>query len=119
MKFIHFPTLILHGLLLMLAGLLLNDYTDGFLVIAGLALACHMVWDCISRRSLSLSHLLGCVVQYFVFRFRVITVSIGAFGLGGGELGLFFYQIALGATFLMEALIDLIKYRRNQKLPPV
>lgn len=97
MKYIHFPTLLLHGGLLILARLLLNDYPDGFLVIAGISLASHVVWACISRRSPGLSHLLGCCVQYLVFRFGVIAVSGGAFGLGGGGFALLFYQFALAA----------------------
>ena len=119
MKVIHIPTLFLHGGLLVLAGLMLNDYSDGFLLIAGLVLIGHVVLTCVSRRSLSLTHLLGCGFQYLIFRFGLITVGSGAFGLGGGGFALFFYQLALGATALMEVLIDLFKYRRNRDHPPI
>lgn len=114
MKYIHFPTLALHGLLLILARLLLNDSHDGFLVAAGLLLAGHVIWSCCSRRSLLPSHLIGCAVQAAFFGLGIIEVSRGPFGLGGGEFGLFFYLIALGISAVLEAFIGIIRYYRKK-----
>lgn len=120
MKHIHFPTLLLHGLLLVLAKLLMNDIPDGFLWAAGMLLVGHLIWSCVSTRSLAVSHLLGCGIQALVFRFGLIEADNGAFGLGGGGFALFFYLIALGGSAVLEAVIGIVRYyttREKKKSP--
>lgn len=111
MKRIHIPTVIFHGILLLLAKLLLDDYQDGFLLAAGILLAGHLIAAWVCPGSFGFTHLLGCGVQFLAFRLDLI----GPFsGLGSG-LSLFFYQIALAASAVLEVLIALIKLRRSPK----
>ena len=109
MKYIHYPTLLLHGALLLLAKLLLGDYQDGFLLTAVILLLGYLILGFVSRRPLSPSHLLGCAIQFLVFRSGLIAAT----GLGSG-LALFFYQIALAASAAALVLTDLIRRKHFQ-----
>lgn len=112
MKHIHFPTLVLHAGLMLLAGLTMNDYADAFLVLGGIALICHIFWCGISRQLLFPAHLLGSVLQFTAHGCGLISVDSGAFGLGGGGFAQFFYLIALGLSLGIEAVITLIRRDR-------
>ena len=105
MKRIHYPTLLMHAALLLMAKLMLQHYQDGFLIAAGLLLCVHVICSCFSTRSPLLTHLLGTAIQAAVFAVGVIGIPSN---LGSG-LALLFYQIALGATVLLEAVIALIR----------
>lgn len=109
MQYIHFPTLLFHGGLVLLAQLTINHYHDAFLSIGVLLLVVHAVWAIRSKKWLMPSHLLGCAAQFAVFATGLIEVHSGAFGLGGGEFALFFYQCALGISAFVELLIGLLK----------
>ena len=112
MKHIHFPTLALHGVLLVLAQGLLTHYPDAFLLPAIGALVLHLLWCCRSKRPLALSHLLGCAVQGAAFALGIIEVGSRAFGLGGGEFARFFYLLALASSAIIELVVGLFKYFR-------
>ena len=108
MKYIHFPTLALHALNMILAFTLINDYSDAFLFSAIPLLFVHVIWCCISQKPLTHTHLLGCVLQ--VLLFSVFDVHSGAFGLGGGEFALLFYMIALAGSAIAEIAIALYRH---------
>ena len=110
MKYIHFPTLPLHGLNMILAFALIHEYSDAFLFCAIAVLFVHVSWCCISPKPLTHTHLLGCVLQ--VLFFSVFDVHSGAFGLGGGEFALLFYMIALAGSAIIEIAIGLYKHMK-------
>ena len=114
MKWIHIPTLVFHGLLLILARLLMNDYADAFLIIAGIALAAHLIWCCCGERNIAPSHLLGCCIQAVVFRLGIISADSGFMGLGGGEFAFFFYNIALLLSGLLELCVGIFRFRMKK-----
>ena len=114
MKFIHIPTLIFHGLLLILARLMMNDYADAFLIIAAIALAAHLVWCCCGKGNIAPSHLLGCCIQALVFRLGIITADSGFMGLGGGEFAFFFYNIALLLSAPLELAVGFFRFRTKK-----
>ena len=109
MKYIHFPTLLLHGGLLVFAHAAINHYHDAFLLVSIAALILHAVWSARSKKQMAISHALGCAAQFAVFQFGLIDVNSGAFGLGGGEFALFFYEIALIASLFAAVIIGLFK----------
>lgn len=113
MKRIHIPTLLMHGVLLVLIRLLSYHYPDGLLVSASVILLCHLVFSCISRRSLFLSHLLGCAMELIVYPTGLLYPTDAPVPLGTG-LALLFYFIGLGISLLLEAVIATIRYYRNQ-----
>ena len=108
MKYIHFPTLAFHGLNMILAFALIHEYSDVFLFCAIAVLIVHVIWCCISPKPLTHTHLLGCLLQALFF--AVFDVNSGAFGLGGGELALLFYMIALAGSVIAEIAIGLYKH---------
>lgn len=110
MKYIHFPTLALHALNMILAFALIHDYSDAFLFCSIAVLFVHVIWCCISPKPLTHTHLLGCVLQ--VLFFSVFDVHSGAFGLGGGEFALLFYMIALAGSAIIEIAIGLYKHMK-------
>ena len=109
MKHLHFPTLLMHLILPALAAVTINHYHDGFLLCALIVLTAHALWSARSARNLLPAHLLGTVLQLALFSLDVIEVHSGAFGLGGGEFALFFYQIALALSCIFETVIWLIR----------
>lgn len=111
MKHIHFPTLVLHALNILLAFFTIHDYPGAFLTVGGLLLFIHVIWCCISTRKLTLSHLLGCSIQALFF--TVFDVNSGAFGLGGGEFALLFYLIVLAGSAVIELGVGIYKYFRQ------
>lgn len=113
MKYIHFPTLLYHAALMIFGALTINQYHDAFLPIAGLALLIHAAWCAESKHNLFPSHLLGCIAQFALYHLGIINVHSGAFGLGGGEFALFFYEIAMAASCILEAIICLVKWARK------
>lgn len=112
MKYIHFPTLFLHAGLLLFAQFTINDYPGTFLPVGVLLLVVHAVWAIRSKQLLMPSHLLGCATQFVVFAAGLIEVHSGAFGLGGGEYALLFYQFALVISVVVELLIGLFKIKK-------
>lgn len=109
MKYIHFPTLLMHLALLILAAVTINHYHDAFLLISGVILIAHMVWAIRSKKQMAVSYVIGCAVQFAVFYFGLIDVHSGAFGLGGGEFALLFYLLALAVLLVIECIIGLFK----------
>ena len=71
MKYIHFPTLALHGLNMILAFALIHEYSDVFLFCAIAVLIVHVIWCCISPKPLTHTHLLGCLLQALFFAGRI------------------------------------------------
>lgn len=109
MTYIHFPTLLMHTALLIFGAVTINDYHDGFLLIAVVVLIAHTVWAARSKHKLFPAHLFGCAVQFALYHLDVIDVHSGAFGLGGGALALFFYEIAMLLSCITELIIWLTK----------
>ena len=112
MKHIHFPTLVLHILIPVLARLTMNTYSDAFLFLAAGLLLAHLLWCCLSSRNLLPSHLLGCLFQAAVFGTGLIQADSGFMGLGGGGFALFFYTIALGISAVLEVVITIFRHCR-------
>ena len=113
MKLVHIPTLLMHLALAALAAVTINDYHDGFLLCALIVLTAHAIWSARTERNLLPSHLLGTALQLALFALGLIEVHSGAFGLGGGEFALFFYQIALAVSCVIELPIGLYKWTRS------
>jgi len=113
MKHLHFPTLLMHLILPALAAVTINHYHDGFLLFALIVLTVHAICCARTERNLLPSHLLGTALQLALFALGAIEVHSGAFGLGGGEFALFFYQIGLTVSCVIELFIGLIKWTRS------
>lgn len=112
MTYIHFPTLLLHIGLTVFGAITINHYHDAFLLIAVLILIMHAVWASRSRHKMWPAHLFGCAIQFALYHLDVIDVHSGAFGLGGGEFALFFYEIAMLLSCIIELMIGLVKTKR-------
>ena len=113
MKTIHLPTLLFHAALAIFGALTINDYPGTFLPIAALALLFHAAWYAESKHNMLPAHLFGCAAQFALYQLGVITVHNGAFGLGGGEFALFFYEIAMAISCIIELIIWLVKLARK------
>ncbi len=111
MKYIHYPTLLFHGVLLLLAQMTIHDAPGFFLLASVVLLIFHAAGAAESKRVMAVSHTIGCAVQAAVFYFGIIDVNSGAFGLGGGEFALFFYGIALAVSFVIEWIIGALKWK--------
>ena len=113
MKYTHLPTLLFHAALTLFGALTINQYHDAFLPIAALALLAHAIWYARSKHNMLPAHLLGCAAQFALYQLGVITVHNGAFGLGGGEFALFFYEIAMAISCIIELVIWLVKLSKK------
>lgn len=111
MKYIHVPTLLFHAALTVFGVLTINDYPGTFLPIAVFALLIHAAWYAESKHNMLPAHLLGCVAQFALYQLGIIHVHSGAFGLGGGGFALFFYEIAMFLSCIVELIIWLVKLR--------
>lgn len=113
-KWFHIPTFAVHGLLLLSAACTINHYHDFFLISSAILLMGYLiycartVWKRNNPLAILVSYGLGVLVQFFAFHTGLINVHSGAFGLGGGEFALFFYEIALGISCVIVLLISLI-----------
>lgn len=112
MKRFHFPTLIMHILLMVFAALTLNEYPGFFLGGSLFVLLLHIVWVIKIKGSYSTAHGLGLLLQALAQYLEIIRGDSGAFGLGGGGFALFFYNIALAVSFLLICLIGIIRFHR-------
>lgn len=110
MKHIHFPTLAMHFTLLLLARLTINDYPDFFLVVSIAVLTAHIIWAFKSRQSFLYTHCLGMFLHGLSQTFGWVTISNGAFGLGGGGFAWFFYGIALAVSFAVLSILSLVRW---------
>lgn len=113
MTYIHFPTLLMHIAMAVFGTLTINHYHDAFLLVAVLVLLIHAIWYARSKHSMFPAHVFGCITQYFLYRLDIIDVHSGAFGLGGGEFALFFFEIAMAVSCIIELVIWLIKLPRK------
>lgn len=113
MKYVHLPTLLYHAVLTIFGALTINQYHDAFLPIAGFALLIHAAWYAESKHNMLPAHIIGCAAQFALYQLGIIHVHSGAFGLGGGEFALFFYEIAMAVSCILEAIICLVKWARN------
>lgn len=109
MTYIHFPTLLLHIALTIFGAVTINQYHDAFLLVAVLVLLAHAIWYARSKHNMFPAHIFGCITQFFLYHLDVIDVHSGAFGLGGGEFALFFYEIAMFLSCIIELIIWLTK----------
>ena len=113
MKYIHVPTLIIHGLLLVLAGTVIHDYPDFFLGFSILILIFHTGWAIESDRNFLPAHAIGTAVQLLAERLGLLTFAGGFYGMGS-EFGWFFYCIALVFSLAIQLVVALIKARRRK-----
>lgn len=113
MRYLHIPTLLIHGALLLLAALTINDYPDAFLVAAFLGLAAQLLLSSRRIRTALPCHLFGCAVQFAAFNLDLIRVSSGSFGLGGGGFAELFYLLGLGISLVSEILIAVFRLKRQ------
>ena len=114
MKHIHLPTLIMHILLILFARLTLNEYPALFLGISALALLLHIAWVAGIKGAYFPANSLGLLLHILVQVLGFIRGDSGAFGLGGGGFALFFFDIALGANFLIVGIVSIVRWYRAQ-----
>ena len=112
MKHFHFPTLIMHILLILFAVLTLNDYPDLFLGVSLFVLLVHIAWVIEHKSRCLTAHSLGIVLHVLAQHLEIVRVDNGAFGLGGGGLALFFFDIALAVSFAVICIIGIIRFYR-------
>ena len=110
MKRFHFPTLIMHILLMVFAGLTRNDYPDFFLGVSSLVLLAHIAWVIEIKGHYFTAHALGIALHALVQYLGILRGDSGAFGLGGGGFALFFFNIALAVSFTIICLIGIIRF---------
>lgn len=116
----HFPTLLLHLALLFDANLTINNFPGFFLPSALVILIAYFI--CIARRiragagwkGILLTFYAGFLLQLWIFESGIIDVNSGAFGLGGGEFALFFYQTGLGIAAILMPLIAALFVPRKE-----
>lgn len=114
MKHIHYPTLIMHLMLLLLAMVTIGDYPDFFLGAAVLVLILHAAWAIKSSKNLLPAHYLGSVLYLLAKPLGLITIE-GGFWSMGSDFGWLFYVFALIASLALETVIALIRYARSKK----
>ena len=112
MKRFHFPTLIMHILLILFAALALNDYPDLFLGVSLLVLIAHIAWVIEINGHYLTAHGLGIALHALVQHLGIIRGNQGGFGLGGGGFALFFFDIALAVSFAVICIIGIIRFYR-------
>lgn len=113
MKYIHVPTLIIHGLLLVLAGTVIHDYPDFFLGFSILILIFHTGWAIESDRNFLPAHAIGTAVQLLAERLGLLSFAGGFYGMGS-SFGWFFYCIALVFSLVLHLLIGIAKASRRK-----
>lgn len=112
MKRFHYPTLIMHILLILFAVLALNDYPDLFLGVSLLVLIAHIAWVIEINGHYFTAHGLGIALHTLVQHLGIIRGDQGGFGLGGGGFALFFFDIALAVSFAVICIIGIIRFCR-------
>ena len=106
MKRFHFPTLLLHILLLLLARLTLGDYPDFFLGAAIPLLVIHAVWAACSADDFLPAHCMGLCLYTLSQTFGLLPDSLG------GGFAWFFYGIALAVSFAVLSIIRIVRWFR-------
>lgn len=112
MRRFHFPTLIMHILLILFAVLMLNDYPGLFLGVSLLVLIAHIAWVIEHKSHCFTAHGLGIILHILAQHLEIIRADNGAFGLGGGGFALFFFNIALAVSFAVISIIGIIRFYR-------
>lgn len=113
MKHFHFPTALMHLLLLLLAGLTLRDWPDFFLGFSVLVLAVHLIWAVRSGRSFLSAHCAGIGLSLLAGSFGWIPTDSGPLGLSGGGFAWFFYCCALLISLLLLVLLHIARRIRK------
>ena len=113
MKRFHYPTLILHILLMVFAVLALNNYPGFFLGVSAFVLLAHAAWVIEVKGRYVTAHGLGIVLHALAQHLGIIRGDSGAFGLGGGGFALFFFNIALVVSFTIVCLTGIIRFYRD------
>ena len=116
-KVFHIPTLLLHGLMLLIVTMTLPHYPDALLISALIWLICYFVYAfrlVLKEHAplpLFLSHVIGCLVQGIVLNQPRLLYN----GLGAG-LAHFFYLTALAVSPFLLALLLFVAYalKKNQ-----
>ena len=114
MKQLHFPTLIMHILLIIFAASALNDYPDLFLCISIPVLLFHLIWAFRSKQDFHTAHCIGMILHILAAALGIVKGDSGAFGLDGGGFALFFFNIALGISFAAISLIRIVRYIKQK-----
>ena len=114
MKYIHFPTLIMHILLIVFAATALNDYPDLFLCVSIPVLILHLIWAFRSTQDFHTAHCVGMILHILAAALGIVRGDSGAFGLGGGGFALFFFNVALGISFAAISLIRIVRYIKQK-----
>ena len=112
MKSFHYPTLIMHILLILFAVLMLNDYPGLFLGVSVFVLLVHIAWVVERKSRCITTHGLGIVLHILAQHLQIVRADSGAFGLGGGGFALFFFNIALLVSFAVICIIGIIRFYR-------
>ena len=112
MKRFHFPTLIMHILLIGLAALTIHDYPDFFLCVSILVLLAHIAWVIEIKGHYFAAHGLGILLHALAQYLGIVSGDNGSFGLGGGGFALFFFNIALAVSSAVICLIGIIRFYR-------
>lgn len=114
MKPLHFPTLIMHILLIVFAASALNDYPDLFLCISIPVLLLHLIWGFRSKQDFHTAHCIGMILHILAAGLGIVKGDSGSFGLGGGGFALFIFNIALGISFAAISLIRIVRYIKQK-----
>lgn len=112
MKSFHYPTLIMHILLILFAVLMLNDYPGLYLGVSLLVLIAHIAWVIEHKSRCLTAHSLGIVLHILAQHLQIVRADNGAFGLGGGGFALFFFNIALAVSLAVICIIGIIRFCR-------
>ncbi len=108
MKYIHFPTIILHILILLLARLTINDYPGFFLCCADVLLLFHFVWAIVSKKTFVIPNGIALGLYVLAESLGIVVINNGFFGMGGG-FAWFFYGIALLVSFAAHCILWTIR----------
>ena len=105
----HFPALMMHILLLMLARLTINDYTDLFLVCTAVILTLHFIYAVISKKNDVLPGCAALLLYFLAVPLGIVTIDSGFMGLGGGGFGWLLYGAALAISLAAHCIVNLIR----------
>ena len=110
----HFPALLLHILLLILARLTVNDAPDIFLGCAALVLILHFGWAIDFKRNYVLPSCMALGFYFLAEPLGLVTIESGYMGLGGGGFGWLFYGVALAISLAAHSILGIVRYIRRK-----
>lgn len=114
MKRFHFPTLIMHILLILFAAFAVNDDPDLFLGVSLLVLIAHIAWVIEIKGHYFTAHSLGIALHALFQCLGIVRGDAGGFGLGGGGFALFFFDVSLAVSFAVISITGIVRFYRTK-----